>query len=74
MIIKNLTENVQKLNILLNSDKCNGYLHKDKHICQTSLRRILVRKINFSEWTCRNFKKGVLYLHIYLLKIVSFMK
>ena len=57
-----------------NSDKCNIYFHKDRHICKTSMRRILLRKINFCEGICRKFKEGVLCLNISLLKIVSFMR
>ena len=42
---------------MLNSDKWNEYLHKDKHICKTTLRRILFRKMNICEGICRKIKK-----------------
>jgi hypothetical protein len=44
LIIEIFLKNVEKLHVFLNSDTDNGYLHKDKHICKTSLRRILLKK------------------------------
>ena len=47
LIIENFVIDVEKLHVLLNSDVDNGYLHKDKEICKTTLPRILLRKIRF---------------------------
>jgi len=53
MIIEYFTKIVQKLYILLNSDMENEYVHIVKHVCKTTLRRILLRRRKFSEGFCR---------------------
>jgi len=74
VIIQNFTKNVEKLRVLINSVIDNGYLHKENNIRKTTLRRITLRKINFSEGIYRKIVKGVLCLNISLLKIVSFIR
>ena len=59
LIIEDFTSNVEKLYALLNSGIYNGYLHKDKRICKTTLRRIFLRRMNFSKGICRKIKEGV---------------
>jgi hypothetical protein len=57
---------VEKLHVLLNSTMENVYLHEDKHIWKTPLRR------NFPKEFVDKIKKGILCLNSYLLKIMSF--
>jgi hypothetical protein len=44
LIIENFTKYVEKRHVLLNSHMYNEYVKKDKLICKTILRRVLLRK------------------------------
>jgi len=78
MIVENFTKAVGKYQVYINSDKDNGYFTYRRtyiyNMYKATLRRIFLKKINFSERDCRRKQDKYLCLNISFLKILSLMR
>ena len=74
-IFQNFRKNVEKIHVLLNSEKDNGYFTRtQKHIQDKTATNSALKIETFPNEFIVKIKEGTLYLNTSLMKIVSFMR